>query len=83
LAVPRELWVKDLAEQLVNLLRINKTRESCKEMALKTAVPEELRAPTAFIMFTPTTTATAPPTACTRFTCVCTKQLPQKPHIRA
>jgi hypothetical protein len=70
LAVPRELWVKDVAEQFVNLLRIKETPESCKETVLKMAIPRELRGPTAFIMLMPTTTATAPPVACTRITSV-------------
>jgi hypothetical protein len=64
---PRELSVTDTAVQFVALLRLNTTREFVMEVLPKEASPE-LNVPAEFIIYTPTTTATVPPIACTSVT---------------
>jgi len=61
---PRELSVTDSAVQFVALLRLNTTTEFVMEVLL-TETPPVLNVPKEFLTYTLTTTATAPPIACT------------------
>ncbi len=56
-----------MAVQFATMLRLNSTTESRTEIPPKETRPE-LAGPYKLVMYTPTTTATAPPIACTRVT---------------
>ena len=56
-----------MAVQFATLLRLNSTTESRMEIPPEETRPE-LKGPKKLVMYTPTTTATAPPIACTRVT---------------